>query len=128
MNKTDNQQPGGNMRIHLAIGLLVTLGLLINQSHAQERQRLIQIMSPAEFLKLPDSIQSMFIGGLLEGMAFTAYGMSWPDYPRWTECVRTKSLGDTTKEVVAFLKQEPGFQEGVASALAQALGKRCRKT
>lgn len=115
------------MRARLATCLFVVAGLLAAESYAQERHRLIQILSIEEFLKLPDSFQSVFVGGLLEGMAFSAYGMSWPDYPKWVECVRAKTLDDTTKEVVTFLKQDPRFQEGVASALAQTIGRRCKK-
>ena len=43
---------------------------------------------------------------------------SEPGYPAWVSCVRSKTLGDTTKDVAAFIKQEPGFDEGVGSALA----------
>ena len=56
------------------------------------------------------------------------YGMSWPDYPKWVECVRAKTLGETRQEVVTFLKAEPDFKEGVSSAVAQTLGKRCKKS
>jgi hypothetical protein len=57
--------------------------------------------------------------------AFVQYGYSHPDYRAWVECVRRKTLGDTTKDVVAFIQQEH-FNESVSAALAKTMGKRCK--
>jgi hypothetical protein len=86
----------------------------------------VQIFTLAEFLKLPDGLQAVFIGGLIEGMAFISYGYSLPDHEAWTACVRQKTIGDTVADVVAFLKQDPGFNESIASAFAKVIGKRCK--
>lgn len=85
-----------------------------------------QIFTPDEFLKLPDGVQAVFVGGLIEGMAFVSYGYSLPSHAAWTACVRQKSIGDTVAEVVAFLKENPGFDESVATAFAKVIGKRCK--
>lgn len=108
---------------------LIFLGASIPPGQAQDKgQRLVEIISTKEFLQLPSGPQALFIAGILEGMAFTAYGMSSPDYPRWSQCVTSVPLGDLTNDTVAFIKADPGFKEGVPSALAQSLGKRCKKT
>ena len=86
----------------------------------------VQIFTLAEFLKLPDGLQAVFVGGLIEGVAFVSYGYSLPDHEAWTACVRQKSIGDTAADVVAFIKKTPGFNESIASALAQVIGKRCK--
>jgi hypothetical protein len=86
----------------------------------------VQTFTLAEFLKLPDGLQAVFVGGLIEGMAFISYGYSLPDHEAWTACVRQKSIGDTAVDVVAFLRQNPGFNESIASAFAQTIGKRCK--
>jgi hypothetical protein len=60
-------------------------------------------------------------------MSFIAYGYNLSDYPDWVRCVRSKTLGGTTDDVVALIKQAQDFKEGVGSALAQVLGKRCKR-
>jgi hypothetical protein len=113
------------MRLFALLG--AALGLVISvPSVAQQPMGLIQIISVSDFLKLPPDLQSVYVGGLIEGMAFTLYGYQPAEYPVWATCVRGKTLGDTTSDVVAFIKQTPSFNEGVGSALAQTLGKRCK--
>ena len=86
---------------------------------------LLQPIIPSDFLKLTEDLQAAYVGGLLEGMAFDQYGYSHPDYAAWVECVRRKTLGDTTKEVGAFIQQEH-FDESVSAALAKIMGRRCK--
>jgi hypothetical protein len=88
--------------------------------------RLIEPFTPQQFLKLPTNIQAVYIGGLLEGMSYAYYGDSQPDYPKFIACVRPRTLGETTQDVVAFLTEQPDFDEGVSAALAKALGSRCK--
>jgi len=91
-----------------------------------EQVGVVQPISVTEFLKLDEDIQAVYVGGLMEGMAFISYGISEGSYPQWVKCVRSKTLGETTEDVVAFIRQEPNFSEGVSSALAQTLGRRCK--
>ncbi len=112
----------------LQFGLALVGSQFAVPTYAEEPTRLLQILTDTEFMQLPETMQSVFVGGVLEGMAFTAYGMSLPDYPKWVVCVRSKTLGGTTEDVIAFIKSEPDFTEGVASAVARTLGKRCKKT
>ena len=92
---------------------------------AAEEVHLLQPIAVQDFLTLPDDLQAMYVAGLMEGMAFVQYGYSIADYPKWIECVRRKSLGDTTTDLVAFLRHDPSFKEGVSSAFSQMLGRRC---
>jgi hypothetical protein len=105
---------------------LAAAPLISTPAIAQQSTGMVQIVSAADFLKLPSDVQGFFVGGLIEGMAFTLYGYGVADYPAWAACVRQKTLGDTTSDVVAFIKQAPNFGEGVGSALAQILGRRCK--
>jgi hypothetical protein len=105
---------------------LTAAPLISTPATGQQSSGMVQILSAADFLKLPSDIQGFFVGGLIEGTAFTLYGYGIADYPAWAACVRQKTLGDTTSDVVAFLKQTPNFPEGVGSALAQTLGRRCK--
>jgi uncharacterized protein len=95
------------------------------QNVAQQPVGMIQIIGVEDFLKLPEDLQSVHVGGILEGMAFTAYGYGHSDYPDWVNCAQRKTLGDTTSNVVEFIKQTPTFKEGVSSVVAQTLGRRC---
>jgi hypothetical protein len=109
----------------LAVGL-VLLNSPLCAAHAQQAAGLVQPIQASEFLKLPSDLQAVYVGGILEGIAFSAYGYSDTRYPAWVTCVRRETLGNTTDDVVAFIKQTPNFDEGVASALAQVLGKRSK--
>ena len=86
----------------------------------------MQIFTPAEFLKLSDALQAAFVGGLIEGIAFVSYGYSLSSHDAWTVCVRQKNIGDTAADIVSFLKERPDFNESIASAFAQVIGKRCK--
>jgi hypothetical protein len=87
---------------------------------------LLQLLPVTDFLKLPGDLQALYVGGLIDGMAFVSYGNSDASYLAWVSCVRSKTLGDTTKDVVTFIQQQPSFSEGVGSALAQTLERRCK--
>ena len=86
---------------------------------------LLQPLTAQQFLQLTEDFQALYVGGLIEGMAYIQYGHAMTEYPTWVTCVRQKALGETTQEVVAFLKQNPSFDEGVSPALAKTLSARC---
>ncbi len=106
--------------------LVVGMLMIPTAGPAQQRIGMVQPIVVRDFLKLPPDLQAVYVGGIIEGMAFTAYAYAPSDYPAWANCVRTKTLGETTTEVVTFIKQAPNFSEGVGSALAQTLGRRCK--
>ena len=88
---------------------------------------MLEPITVSEFLKLPDRFQTLYVAGVLEGIAFMAYGYDPSQYPTWVQCVRQKSLGDTAEDVVTFIKERANFSEGIASAVAQSLGQRCKR-
>jgi hypothetical protein len=105
---------------------LLLIGLTLKPSTqclSQERVGIVRPVTVDEFLQLDGQIQSIYIGGLNEGMAFMAYSYS-PDYPAWAACVHRQALAGTRKEVVLFLQENPKSDEGVGSALAQTIGRR----
>ncbi len=112
----------------VGVATLVTLAMPGYSQVAGESKPVgpLHIFTPEEFLKLPDGLQAVFVGGLIEGMSFVTYGYSLPDHEAWTACVRRKSIGDTAADVVAYLQQNPGFNESIASAFAHVIGKRCK--
>lgn len=87
---------------------------------------MIQPFTVTEFLEMPPAAQAIYLGGVMEGMAFLSYSYAPTDYQSWANCARSKTLGDTVNDVVAFARQTPEFHESVASALAQVLGRRCK--
>ena len=106
----------------LAIGAVA--GVLSTSAIAEETP-LLQTLTAEQFLQLSEDFQALYVGGLIEGMAYIQYGHAMTEYPTWVTCVRQKALGETTQEVVAFLKQNPSFKEGVSPALAKTLSARC---
>jgi len=94
---------------------------------AQERPvGMVEPLRVEDFLGLSADMQSVYVGGIIEGTAFMVYGYIPSEYPGWVACVRRETLGETTQDVVDFIRRTPGFKEGVASAFAQMLGKRCK--
>jgi hypothetical protein len=86
---------------------------------------LLQPLTAQQFLQLTEDFQALYVGGLIEGMAYIQYEHSMTDYPTWVVCVRQKALGETAQQVADFLKQNPSFKEGVSTALAKTLSARC---
>jgi hypothetical protein len=86
---------------------------------------MLEPMTTSEFMRLPEDAQLLYVAGIMGGIAFTAYSYAPSDYPAWVQCVRQKTLAATTKDVVAFLKARPRFDESVASAFARMIGERC---
>src|SRR5690348_15509641 len=106
--------------------LMASIGTGARCFAQQQPVGMLKPVPVAQFLQLPTNIQSIYVGGIMEGMGFVTYGYGLPDYPDWVRCVRGKTLGETTQDVVSFIRNTPDFSEGVASALAQTLGRRCK--
>jgi hypothetical protein len=58
------------------VGLLCSTKTRADDQHPS----IVQPITVSEFMQLDDRIQSIYVGGIIEGMAFTAYGNQWPDY------------------------------------------------
>jgi hypothetical protein len=99
--------------------------LSASTSAVAEESPLLQTLTAEQFLQLTVDFQALYVGGLIEGMAYVQYGHSMADYPTWVACVKQKTLGETTQQVTAFLKENPSFNEGVSTALAKTLSARC---
>lgn len=96
------------------------------QPSAQTLGPLITV-SPADFLKLPDRFQSLYVGGVIDGMTFTSYGYTLPDHDVFVRCLMTIKVGDLSERVVAWLHAHPSFNYGTASAVAQTIGSYCKE-
>jgi hypothetical protein len=110
------------MRIAFGIGAAFLLATL---PATAETTSYLQPLTVKEFLSLPNDLQIVYVGGIMEGMSFVQYGYTIPNADKWIECARLKTLGDTTAEVISMVKA-PDFHEGVSSALAQTMGHRCK--
>lgn len=84
-------------------------------------------LSPADFLKLPDGVQAIYVAGVLDGVSYTTYGYELPDHDRYVRCASTLRLGALADRTVAWLKANPTFSEGTATAVAMALGAYCKE-
>jgi len=106
--------------------LLVTLSLLDAPLGFGETRMMLRPISTADFMSFSDNAQVIYVAGILEGMSLMSYKPT-AAYRKWTECVRSKTLGETTKEVVALIKQNPNYQDSIASAVSLSLNKRCKQ-
>ncbi len=106
--------------------LTTTLSLLDAPFGFGESRMMLRPISTAEFMSFSDNAQVIYVAGILEGMSLLTYKPT-PAYRKWTDCVRSKTLGETTKEVVALIKQTPNYQDSIAGAVSQSLSKRCKQ-
>jgi hypothetical protein len=111
------------------VGLICLAALAVASEAAQpeEKRHAFNIIPPEAFLQLTNDNQVAYVSGLLEGMLFAASAYGAPNLDRWAACVASKTVGDTTNEVITFLKDNPGFAEDMPSALARTIGRRCRQ-
>lgn len=113
------------MKASSFLTILAITGFAIPSS-AQTVSPLISI-SPAEFLKLPDGPRAVYVGGVIDGITFTTYGYSIKEHDKFAHCARTLTLGALAQRTAAWLKANPSFSEGTASAIAQTMGAYCRE-
>ena len=90
-----------------------------------ETRMILRPISTADFLGFSENSQVIYVAGIIEAMALARYKPT-PAYRKWTDCVSSKTLGETTKEVVALIRQTPNYQDSIAGAVSQTLGKRCK--
>jgi hypothetical protein len=105
--------------------LVVIAASTILSSPVSSQQRPLETLRTAEFLSLPESIQGIYVAGILDGMSYIVYGYNDPSLGAWTDCVQQATLGQTTAEVVDWLTLNPGDQDDpVPWALSQVIGAR----
>jgi len=90
-----------------------------------ETRMILRPISTTDFMSFSENSQVIYVAGILEGMAMMGYKPT-PAYRKWADCVRSKTLGETTKEVVALIRQSPNYQDSIAGAVSQTLGRRCK--
>lgn len=105
--------------------LAVPLVLLGATSGIGDARTMLRPISTADFMNFSENSQVIYVAGILEGMSLMGYKPT-AAYRRWTDCVRSKTLGETTREVVALIRQNPNYQDSIAAAVSQTLGKRCK--
>ena len=92
----------------------------------ESRIGMLRPITTAEFMSFSEKSQVIYVAGILEGMAAMGY-KNTSDYRNWADCVRSKTLGETTKEVVTLIQQDPNFKASIATAVSRSLGKRCKR-
>ena len=110
----------GMLRTLMLVSVVALASTFVN---AQDRP--LETIRVAEFLKLPESIQAVYVAGILDGMSYVSYGNSDPNLGAWSNCVRKTNLEEMTKEVVAWLEANPSNRNyPVPWSVASALGAR----
>lgn len=87
----------------------------------------LTVLTPAEFLKLPDVVRSVYVGGVLDGMTFVTYGYGIALHDRFVLCARSIAPGELAERTAQWLKARPTFGEGGASAVARTFGAYCKE-
>lgn len=109
--------------------LMIVLISLMTVGPAAAQERSFQSLQTSEFLGMPDSLQRLYVAGILDGLIVVAYGDSGWTPATWVNCVRGKSLGGTTKDVVAWLGAHSEFRENpvAESVIAVMEARSCRR-
>lgn len=110
--------------MNLKITFFISIIFMILPRQSLAEVYLLESLTKEEFLSFPSGVQSIYVAGALDGMAFVSYGNNEPTLDAWQKCVRRETLGKTTEEVVSFLKTNDDFNETLPSALAQIIGQR----
>lgn len=93
-------------------------------TNAQPLGPLISI-SPQDYLKLPDSAQAIYVAGVIDGVTTTSYGYSLPGGKLYAQCARTMTLGVLARRVADWIRSNPTYAEGTATAVAKTMGAHC---
>ena len=86
----------------------------------------VESLSPKEYLKLPEGIQAIYVGGIMDGVSFTSYNYDLPWHDDYVRCVRSLTVGALAQKVSIWLRANPSWQEGMAGAVAKTLGAYCK--
>jgi hypothetical protein len=82
-------------------------------------------ISPQDYLKLPQSEQAIYVAGVIDGVTNTSYGYSLPGGDAYAQCARTMTLGVLAQRVADWIRSNPTFDEGTATAVAKTMGAHC---
>jgi len=113
------------MRILLVLATILSVTASI-MAEAQTLGPLVSI-SPEEYLKLPNSVQTLYVAGVVDGVSVTSYGYSLPDHDTYVRCARTMTLGVLALHVADWIHANPGFSEGAATAVSKTLSVQCKR-
>jgi hypothetical protein len=86
----------------------------------------VESISPAEYLKLPEGPQALYVGGVIDGVSHTTYGYSIRGHDEYVRCVRTLTLGALAQKVASWLRANPTYRESMPGAVAKTLGSYCK--
>lgn len=112
---------------HTIAGLAtVALVAISPQALAQTVGPLASIL-PSEFLKLPDGVKAVYVGGVLDGMTFTSYNYSLSHHDQHVRCARTLTLGALAQKTADGIRARRSGDEDMATAVAMALGAHCKE-
>lgn len=111
----------------MRLALISSASLLLLVVPAAIAQTLGPVVSvtPEEYLRLPSSVQALYVAGVVDGVSTTSYGHRLPDHDAYVRCVRTMTLGDWADRVTTWIKANPKFHEGAATAVSKALAAAC---
>ena len=83
-------------------------------------------VTPAEFLKIGEDFQALYVAGAIDAITLVGYGYAIPDHPKFVACMRSATLGEWTARVTKWIRSNPGFDESPATALTIIAGKSCK--
>ena len=107
--------------------LLVAVVLIACNSYAAKPTlNYVESLSAKEYLLLPENIQAIYIGGLIDGQSFFSYNYELPFHDDYVRCVGSVTIGTFAQRVAAWLRANPSWRGSLALAVAKTLGTFCR--
>lgn len=113
---------------HCFILSVISLLYTATASPAEPTVGSLVSITSAEFLKLPEKAQAVYVGGIIDGMSFTTYGYKIKDHDVFVYCANTITLGDLAKRTAALIRANSSLhKESPAPAVARTMGAYCKE-
>ncbi|TCV86726.1 hypothetical protein [Sulfurirhabdus autotrophica] len=108
--------------------LFIAIGLLFvaNVASANTSQaRPLTSVAANSFLQMQQDAQKLYVAGVMDGFTYVTYGHHIANHDAVVKCLQSKDINNLTHDVVDWLKQHPAFNEGLSSAVVQAMSSFC---
>jgi hypothetical protein len=106
--------------------LILIFSLVASAATAQKLGPLTTI-SPQTYLTLTKDLQVAYVAGVLDGVTYTTYGYSIAGHDAYIQCARTMTMEVIARRVADWIRANPQFKEGAATAVATMLGELCSR-
>ncbi len=112
---------------HVIAALATVVLVSISAEAGAQTVNALESISPSEFLKLPDGIKAIYVGGVLDGMTYASYNHSLSHHDKLVRCARLLTLGTLAQKTAEGIRARRSAGETMAIAVAITVGANCKE-